>query len=556
MNRTTPNTQSATRSAAWRISLRTESLLCLISLGFSVTSNAVFWRALLADRDLSLAATWQVAGAMFVAITCAHFIGLCLICNRWSAKPVLAVLIVANAFAVYFVSQYTVYLDPSMLRNVLRSNVTEATELFSFGIVVHLLAYAGLPLFLLSRVSIVARPLLRAVLWRLGMVALALIATVAALLLQFQDISATMRNQKAMRYLITPGNFVYSGIRVLDTEAEIASQALALVGEDATQVTAGEVSRRPRLVVIVVGETARAANWELSGYVQNTTPELAKLDVVNFIETTSCGTNTEVSLPCMFAQIGRRDYDESRIRSSESLLHVLKRAGVTSTWIDNQSGCKGVCANLEYLTAGASFSQDEMARWCPTGQCFDEALVIEAKHKLTQASGDTLLILHQMGNHGPAYFKRYPPAFERFKPACKRVELGKCTQQEIINAYDNALLYTDHVLGQAIAMLQTQTSHDALMLYVSDHGESLGENNLYLHGVPYSIAPRTQTHVPMVLWLSPGFRAAVNLNLECLQARAKLPSSHDDLFHTVLRLFDVHTKVYQPKFDLLAGCVR
>lgn len=556
MNRITPNTQSATRSAAWRVSLRTETLLFLVSLSFSVTSNAVFWRALMADRDLALAATWQVAGAMFVAITCAHFIGLCLICNRWSAKPVLAVLIVANAFAVYFVSQYTVYLDPSMLRNVLRTNVAEATELFSLGIVLHLFFYTVLPLWLLSRVDLIRRPLFSAVLWRLGLVLLALIVTVGALLLQFQDISATMRNQKAMRYLITPGNFIYSGIRVLDTEAQIAVQPLAIVGEDAKQVTVGGTSRRPRLVVMVVGETARAANWGLSGYAQNTTPELAKVDVVNFAETTSCGTNTEVSLPCMFSQVGRRDYDEARIRSSESLLHVLKRAGVKSTWIDNQSGCKGVCSDLEYLTAGASFSQDELAQWCPAGQCFDEALVIEAKRKLAQASGDTLLVLHQMGNHGPAYFKRYSPAFERFKPACKRVELGKCTQQEIINAYDNALLYTDHVLAQTIAMLKAQTSHDALMLYVSDHGESLGENNLYLHGVPYSIAPRTQTHVPMVLWLSQEFKAAVNINQDCLQARAKLPSSHDDLFHTVLRLFDVQTRIYEPKLDLLTGCVR
>ena len=541
---------------AQRISLRTETLLLVVSIAFVLSSNAVFWRALFAGRDIASVATWLVASAMFVAISCAHFIALALVCNRWTAKPVLAILLVANAFAVYFVSQYTVYLDPSMLRNVLRTDVAEAADLLGLGLLPHLILYAGLPLLLLSRIDIVKRALVPALLWRIGLILVAVIVAIVALLLQFQDISATMRNQKAMRYLITPANFVYSGLRVLTTEVDIAARPLVLIGEDAKQISVGGPTRRPRLIVMVVGETARAANWGLSGYARQTTPELAKLDVINFAETTSCGTNTEVSLPCMFAHIGRRDYDESRIRTSESLLHVLKRAGVRSVWIDNQSGCKGVCANLEFVRAGESISAEDTALLCPNGQCFDEAMLKESKQLLATEKGDLMLVLHQMGNHGPAYFKRYPAAFERFTPACKRAELGECTQQEIVNAYDNALLYTDHVLAQTIASLRAQSSHDAVMLYVSDHGESLGENNLYLHGVPYSIAPRTQTHVPMVLWLSPGFVATVGLKPNCVNERAKLPSSHDNLFHTVLNLFDVQTKVYEPNLDLLAGCGR
>ena len=551
-----PPKQTFAARIAQRIPVRTETLLLVVSIAFVLSSNEVFWRALLAGRDLASVATWLVASAMFVAISSAHFIVLALVCNRWTAKPVLAILLVANAFAVYFVSQYTVYLDPSMLRNVLRTDVAEAADLLGFGILPHLLLYAGLPLLLLSRIDIVERALVPSVLRRLGWVLLAVILVVVAILSQFQDIAATMRNQKAMRYLITPANFVYSGLRVLTTEVDIAARPLVLIGEDAKQIVASGPTRRPRLVVMVVGETARAANWGLSDYGRQTTPELAKLDVINFAETSSCGTNTEVSLPCMFSNIGRRDYDETRIRTSESLLHVLKRAGVRSVWIDNQSGCKGVCANLEYVQTGESIAAADAAQLCPNAECFDEAMLKEAKLKLASEKGDLLLVLHQMGNHGPAYFKRYPAAFERFTPACKRPELGECSQQEIVNAYDNALLYTDHVLAQTIALLKTQSSHDAVMLYVSDHGESLGENNLYLHGVPYSIAPRTQTHVPMVLWWSPEFAATVDLKPGCVIERAKLPSSHDHLFHTLLNLFDVQTKVYEPNLDLLAGCVR
>ena len=537
-----------------RLSLRLETLALITSLAFSLSSNSVFWRALMTGRDMSEPATWRVAVAMFIVLTCAHFIILLLTCNRWTIKPLLSVLLIANAFAVYFINQYTVYLDPTMLRNVLRTDVAETKDLLSLGMVPHLLLYAVLPLFLLSRIDIVKLPVLRAIWLRAGFVCIALVLGAVSLLVEFQDLSATMRNQRAMRYLITPANFLYSGMRVLTTEADEATRPLEVVGEDAKRVGAEASTRRPRVLVVVVGETARAANWGLSGYPRPTTTELAKLDAINFANTSSCGTNTEVSVPCMFAHIGRRDYDEARIRSSESLLHVLQHAGVRSVWIDNQSGCKGVCANLEFIRAGLPAESPDAARLCPDGQCFDEVMLGGIKPLLAAEAGDLLIVLHQMGNHGPAYFKRYPAAFEQFKPACQNAELGKCSQQEIINAYDNALSYTDHVLAQAIGLLKSQTSHDAAMIYVSDHGESLGENNLYLHGVPYSIAPRTQTHVPMVMWLSPGFTAASGIKPDCLRERARLASSHDNLFHTALGLLDIQTSVYEPALDLVAGC--
>ena len=503
---------------------------------------------------MALPANWLVACAVFIVLTCLHFIILALACNRWTVKPVLCLLFIANAFAVYFINQYTVYLDPSMLRNVLRTDTAETLDLLSIGMLPHLFLYAVLPLSFLSRVDIAKPPILRALLLRIGFLSAALLLGAAALLSEFQDLSATMRNQRAMRFLVTPANFLYSGFRVMTAGVDVASRPLAVVGEDARQTFAEGVARRPRLIVVVVGETARAANWGLSGYARQTTPELAKLDVINFTDTTSCGTNTEVSVPCMFAHIGRRDYDETRIRSSQSLLHVLKHAGVRAVWIDNQSGCKGVCADLEFIRATLPPESSDVGRLCPNGQCFDEVMLDSIRPLLLSEKRDLVLVLHQTGNHGPAYFKRYPTGFEQFKPACENVELGKCSRQEIVNAYDNALSYTDYVLAQTIALLKLQTSHDAAMIYVSDHGESLGENNLYLHGVPFSIAPRTQIHVPMVMWFSPSFTTTSGIKLDCLRERAKLASSHDNLFHTTLGLLDIRSTVYEPSLDLVASC--
>jgi lipid A ethanolaminephosphotransferase len=165
------------------------------------------------------------------------------------------------------------------------------------------------------------------------------------------------------------------------------------------------------------------------------------------------------------------------------------------------------------------------------------------------------VVLHQLGNHGPAYHRRYPDAFRRFQPTCDTPDLRQCSREQIVNAYDNALLYTDHVLARAIDWLrERQATHDTALVYLSDHGESLGENNLYLHGIPYAIAPDTQTKVPMLMWLSPSYAARWRLDAACLRQRATQPVSHDHLFHTLMGLFDVTTTARDPAFDLAGGC--
>jgi lipid A ethanolaminephosphotransferase len=168
--------------------------------------------------------------------------------------------------------------------------------------------------------------------------------------------------------------------------------------------------------------------------------------------------------------------------------------------------------------------------------------------------GDQVIVLHMLGNHGPNYFERYPPAFRRHAPTCETSDLGRCSRQQIVNAYDNALLYTDHVLATAIDRLQALSDYDTALLYVSDHGESLGEKGLYLHGMPYAIAPSEQLQVPMVAWFSDDWRRSMGLDAACLQRQAAGEYSHDHLFHTVLGLSDVKTALYDPQRDIFLPC--
>lgn len=537
----------------WTPALRVETLALFAGLFFTLSSNGLFWRAAFAERDFAGAGDWLFAAGLFVTLTALHFLILLVLCNRWTAKPLLAVILIATAFASYYMASYTVFLDPSMLRNVLRTDVKEAGELFSLGMLPHLVLYGLLPLLLLTRVRVVRDAWRPALLRRALSLVLGVLILGGTLVAIFQDMAPLMRNNKEVRYLITPANYLYSLARVLGSDASAATRERQQIGLDATLAPSWQTRKKPTLFVVVVGETARAANWGLSGYARQTTPQLAERDVINFAQVTSCGTNTEVSLPCMFSLQGRRNYDEDKIRGSESLLNVLERAGLRVLWRDNQSGCKGVCTGVETQKLDSA----KVPGLCDGERCFDEILTHDLDQVLADRQGNLVIVMHQLGNHGPAYYKRYPDAFRRYTPECETPDLAKCERETVVNAYDNAILYTDHVLAKTIDFLKAKSAtYDTAMLYVSDHGESLGENGLYLHGVPYSIAPKVQVEVPMTLWVSPGYAQSFALDTDCLRQRAAQPATHDNLFHSLLGMLDVRTSIYDAGLDVAAQCRR
>jgi len=537
-----------------RPTVSVEVLIVATSAFWLLALNRPFFDAALRGRSWTEPADWGLGASLVVALVAVHTLLLAAVGTRHTIKPVIGVLTLVGAFAMHYMQAYGVVIDPSMVRNALATDIAETRELLSWRLARDLLVFGVLPVVLLVATRVEARSWRSSIKVRLVLVVVTLAALVGALLWQFQPLSAMVRNHKETRYLVTPANAVWSLASVLALDARQVTKAREPIGQDAAAGPGWAARERPRLVVLVVGETARAMSWGLNGYARQTTPELARLPgLINFADVTSCGTSTEVSLPCMFAPVGRRDYDEARIRRSESLLHVAARAGVAVQWIDNQSGCKGVCEGLPNLTLGPSTAPG----LCQDGRCGDEALLLgldERLKALASGRGTQFLVLHTLGNHGPSYYKRYPAAFERFTPACRNDDLGRCPREQIVNAYDNALLYTDHVLAALIGKLQAAPGVDTALLYVSDHGESLGEKNLFLHGVPYAIAPREQTQVPMVMWWSEGFGRSVGLNADCMRARAQQPAAHDHLFHSLLALLDVKTSLYAPDFDLTRAC--
>ena len=537
--------------ARLRPMLRVETVVLMVVAWLIATLNGAWWSAVGAGRVWSDPSNWLFVGAVFVALVALHFVLLAPVSNRWTIRPLLTVVVIASAATAFFMRTYAVMMDPTMIQNVLKTDTNEAKDLLSWSLVGSVLLWSALPVAFIWWVRIEHRPWLKSFFVRIGMVAGALVVAVLSVLLVSRDVTSLMRNQRELRYLITPGNYIYGLVGSAVRGAKDARAPREPVGTDARLIRVAS-AEKPRVFVLVVGETARAANFSLLGYTRSTTPELARLDVTAFRNVTSCGTSTEVSVPCMFSPFGRADYDERRIRNSEGLLNVLARAGYAVKWIDNQSGCKGVCqgAGIEYEKIDAKSAPD----LCSGDECHDGVLVRRLQAELADVRANTVFVLHMMGNHGPAYFKRYPPEYRKFLPDCATAELRNCSREQVVNAYDNAIAYTDHVLAGIVGTLANAPALDTAFLYVSDHGESLGENGLYLHGLPYSIAPSTQKHVPMISWLSPGFAAADGVDRRCLNAKAGDALSHDNLFHSVLGLLDVQTSVYKPERDFFETC--
>jgi lipid A ethanolaminephosphotransferase len=546
-----------------RLSITTERLILMASVFWALALNRPFFLAALRAQAPDALASAAFAGGLALMLVALQALLLGLIGTRHTVKPLVALLTLTGALAMHTMQAYGVVIDPSMVRNALHTDPAETRELLTWSLALDLVLYAALPIASLIFARIEVRS------WRCRLRARGLLLVGAAgvfalaLMWQFQPLASMARNHKEVRYRVTPLNTLWSLGSVLAAEARGAAQPRQAIGLDAAPGPGWATRSKPRLVVLVVGETARADNWGLSGYARQTTPQLAQLmqvapsaqaPLINFGSVSACGTSTEVSLPCMFAPVGRRQYDEARIRGSESLLHVAARAGVAVHWRDNQSGCKGVCAGLPHDSVSAALAPG----LCAGDRCLDEGLLRgldERLRALRGSRGTQLLVLHMLGNHGPSYHRRYPPAFERFTPVCRHDDLGRCTREEIVNAYDNALLYTDQVLATLIGTLSAHAADvDTAMLYVSDHGESLGEKGLFLHGVPTVIAPREQTQVPMVMWWSGGFGKSAGLDAECLRERARQPVQHDHLFHSLLALLDVKTSLYEREFDLAQGC--
>ncbi|KZN18598.1 MULTISPECIES: phosphoethanolamine transferase [Pseudomonas] len=490
--------------------------------------------------------------AFGVMILAAFNIVLTLLAFQSVMKPVLTLIFLVSAGVAYFMSQYGVLIDAGMFRNFAETNATEVRDLLSVKLFVFIMFLGVLPSWLLWKTPVNYRRWHRELLSKV-LVSVASVAVIGGVaLVNYQGLSSLFRNHHELRLMVVPSNYIGASLGYLREQVVSARQPFVKLGEDAEKNPVWQTHGRKSLTVLVVGESARAENFGILGYNRDTTPQLDKeAGLIAFTDVHSCGTETAVSVPCMFSNMGRKDYDASKAKNEEGLLDVLKHAGLEVIWRDNQSGCKGTC---DRVTVDDVSNLKDPAL-CANSECRDEILLQGLQHFIDTLDKDTVLVLHQMGSHGPEYFKRYPKEYEHFTPVCESNALNNCSRESIVNGYDNTLVYTDHVLSTLIDLLRSnQDKVDTAMLYLSDHGESLGEYNLFLHGTPYMLAPEQQKHVAMLAWFSDSYQKSFSVDTHCLQLSREMPLSQDNLFHSMLGLLEVNSKVYDPGLDMFAGC--
>lgn len=527
------------------------ALAALASLWIAAAGNIPLW------RELRVLGLLQAPGGGWLALTLAGMLAtllfalLSLLAWRPLFKGAVTLLLALSAAGAYFMWTYHAVIDSGMAASALQTDWDEVHTLLTPSFALVMAAGALLPAVLVWRLPLAHRPWPRQALRNTGAALVALLLFAALVLASFQSLASTMRNHKQLRYLLNPLNTLYA-LGQAGFVTEHARRPIVPLGRDARLLAPGG---KPPLLVLVVGETGRSGNFGINGYARDTTPELRQAGVASFRNAWSCGTHTAASVPCMFSHLGREGF-LARTQDSENLVDVLQHAGLAVLWIDNQpGGCKGVCERVPHVNTSAS----KDAQLCANGHCHDEILLAGLDARIAALPADrrargVVLVLHQMGSHGPAYAQRTPPAFKRFLPECTSAHLPDCSGEQLRNAYDNTIAYTDHVLGSTIRWLQSRGDYDGALLYVADHGESLGENNLYLHGLPYALAPDVQKHIPWVTWLSPGFERRTGVSMQCLRSRESAHVTHDHLFHSVLGLLQVGTSAYRPGLDTYAAC--
>ncbi|WDO03703.1 phosphoethanolamine--lipid A transferase [Aeromonas allosaccharophila] len=470
---------------------------------------------------------------------------------RFVLKPFFTVLILSGSIVSYAMLKYGVIFDAGMMQNIVETNSGEAGAYLNGSVALWFLLTGLLPVLVLwsLRIRYPAR-WYQGLALRAGTLALSLLFIGGVAALYYQDYASVGRNNKSLAKEIVPANYVH-GLYKYGRDVLFATPIpYQHLGTDARVVARG---KKPTLMFLVVGETARSQNYSLNGYGKATNSFTAKEQgVVSFKDVRSCGTATAVSVPCMFSNLTRRGYDDQLASSRDGLLDVLQHAGVSVLWKENDGGCKGVCRNVPTI----EILPKSYPALCQGESCYDEVLLEGLDQQIAGMKGNKLVAFHLMGSHGPTYFRRYPASERAFMPDCPRSDIENCSNEELVNTYDNTIRYTDKVVGQLIEKLKSlESQYDVGLVYLSDHGESLGAMGLYLHGTPYKFAPDDQTRVPLLTWFSPQLQADRQLDMGCLAAEASSQRfSHDNLFHSMLGIMDVQTSVYDNKLDLFKPC--
>jgi len=514
--------------------------ILLTALFITFVYNLKFFKILYENIGFSSFASIYFFFAIIIAIIFAISILLLILGQQYVLKPLAIFLIILSSILSFYNHQYGVTVDEQMIINTLQTDLKEALDLMSVGFFIHIFFLGFIPSTIIYFVEIEYGSFKKDLILRLSFIAIAILIITIITFVNFKQVSFITRQNNNLNQHITPLYTLTSTYRLAKLSLQAESKFTKL-GEDAKLLK----HNKKIIGIMVVGETARADRFSLNGYSKETNAYLKDKGVFSFKNTISCGTATAYSVPCMFFLNGEKNYTQSKAKNQSNVLDVLSFAGVKTIWVNNNSSCKNVCTRIETLNIITSSGGEDK------NTILDEKLLDTTNQILKNNKGDILIVLHTMGSHGPRYYKRFPQKFAKFKPFCNNDTPQNCSKEELSNAFDNTIVYTDYVLSRLIDILKDKKEYDTFLFYASDHGESLGENGIYLHGLPKKIAPKEQTNFAMILWLSDQIVKNQNINLSKIKNMANKELNHDYLPHTLLNLFKVQSSVFKKDLSLV-----
>ena len=505
------------------------SLLVAFSIMFIVgTGNVTFF------EQVSAVYPWKGNAGFLISLTIVVMGVLTIIISLLSiafpVRMVLSAFLIISASVGHYTDSFGIVIDNVMIQNIVETNIDEATDILNLELGFRVLILAILPIIFLSFFKLDKIPWKNRCLIYIRNILLSSVLVITMLFLFSAHFTNFFREHKPLRFYLNPiypiySTFFYTKQLFSPSSTEEFIRLVELANST-------DKKAHKKLYIVIVGEAVHAGNLSLNGYERETTPLLSQREnLVTFKEFYACGTSTAISVPCMFSFDGRESFDNQKTRRKQNVLDVISKAGVNVLWRDNNSSSKGVADRAEYQ----SFKSPKVNPICDV-ECRDIGMLEGLQSYIDSQKGSVLIVLHQMGNHGPAYYKRYPKNFEMFTPVCRTSELSECTDSEIVNAYDNAILYTDYFINETINLLESNNDKfETAMFYIGDHGESLGQNGLYLHGMPYIIAPEEQIHVPLIAW----FGNSSHFDIEKTVIQSKKRNSHDAFSYSLLNAFNI-----------------
>ena len=432
-------------------------------------------------------------------------------------KIMLIIFFIANSISLYFINTYSVILDESMMGNLINTNTTEATSYFSWKFVWYIVLFGLIPSIYIVTVKIKQEPLKR--FFRNFLISLGFI-----LIMIFANATNWLwidKHSKQLGGLALPWSYMVNIPRYYTHQYQRNKKEILL-----PKATIKDINKA--VVILVIGESARRENFSLYGYTKETNPLLQQIDGLRHYTAASCATYTTAGVKCILEHEETSDL-------YEILPNYLFRNGVDVVWRSTNWGEPPLHISKQ------QHRETLLEMYNGENSEYDEILLANLRGEITKSSSDkVLIILHTSTSHGPSYNKKYPPQFETFSPVCQSVELSKCSNEELINAYDNTIVYTDYLLSNIIDTLKTLPEYNSAMIFVSDHGESLGEKNLYMHGVPMSIAPKEQYEIPFIVWSSTTEKQPKDL-----------PSaSQHNVFHSVMDFLSIDSEIYKEEMSI------